>query len=91
MARMIHSSPSPTHINARIATGLALPPETNSADWVLDLTTSSTTVQGGKTLTEAYQQRKPEAFPVRFSLPLPRGVVRAGVDFVEPRAIRYHD
>ncbi|CAB1099125.1 ABC [Ectocarpus sp. CCAP 1310/34] len=39
------------------ALGLELPPETNSADWILDLTTSSTIVQGGKTLTQAYQQR----------------------------------
>ncbi|CAM9153959.1 unnamed protein product [Scytosiphon promiscuus] len=49
--------------------GLELPPETNSADWVLDLTTSSTTVQGGKTLTEAYRQRKAEDFPSDMAVP----------------------
>lgn len=42
------------------AAGLELPPETNSADWVLDMT-----VQDGKALTEAYRQRKAGALAVR--------------------------
>ena len=38
--------------------GLQLPPETNPADWILDMTTSSQTLPDGKTLAEAYRQRK---------------------------------
>lgn len=48
--------PPPTTYNK----GLTLPPETNSADWVLDLT-----VHDGKALSEAYQQRKAGPLTVR--------------------------
>ena len=39
------------------AAGLQLPPETNPADWILDMTTSSQTLPDGKSLAEAYRQR----------------------------------
>ena len=35
--------------------GLNLPPETNPADWILDMTTSSQKLRDGKPLHEAYQ------------------------------------
>eukprot|EP00904_Undaria_pinnatifida_P003908 jgi/Undpi1/13518/HiC_scaffold_8.g03177.m1 len=38
--------------------GLQLPPETNPADWILDMTTSSQKLPDGKTLAEAYRERK---------------------------------
>ncbi len=51
--------PRPARL-CRAAAGLQLPPETNSADWVLDMT-----VQDGKALTESYRQRKAGALAVR--------------------------
>ena len=45
--------------------GLELPPETNPADWILDMTVSSQTVRDGETLVDAYKQCKAKPFAVR--------------------------
>lgn len=49
--------------------GLQLPPETNPADWILDMTTSSQTLPSGKTLSEAYQERKDKSLGLDMAVP----------------------
>ena len=49
--------PVPCFSLANLLPGLQLPPETNPADWILDMMTSLQTLPDGKTLSEAYRQR----------------------------------
>eukprot|EP00904_Undaria_pinnatifida_P003909 jgi/Undpi1/13519/HiC_scaffold_8.g03178.m1 len=49
--------------------GLQLPPETNPADWILDMTTSSQTLPDGKSLAEAYRQRDDKPIGLDMAVP----------------------
>lgn len=57
--------PPPYSLPTCSASGLELPPETNPADWILDVTTSSQDLANGKTLSELYQQRNFNSLAVR--------------------------
>lgn len=44
----------------KICAGLELPPETNPADWILDMTLQRPNLPDGRSLADAYEQQTPE-------------------------------